>query len=92
VIDQYVADCLLGRRRPCGRAGDAIDYVVDQMEPVEVIQHAHVEGGGGRSRFLVTAHMDVVVTVPPIGEAVNEPRIDMEGEDDRLVDGEEGSL
>ena len=52
--------------------------------------HAHIEWRGRRPLFLVAAHMNVVVAGPPVGQAMDEPRIAVKGEDDRLVDGEKG--
>ncbi len=59
------------------------------MEAVDVVEHAHVEGRGRRALFLVAAHVDVVVVVAPVSEPVNEPRIAVEGEDDRHADRKE---
>ncbi len=49
-----------------------------QLESVDVIQHAHVKRGRCRPLFLVSAHVDVVVVVPPVSQPVNPPRISME--------------
>ena len=89
MVDQLVADRLLGVGGALAKLRHAVDDVADQMEAVEVVDHAHVERRGRRSLFLVAAHMNVVVAGPPIGQAVDEPRIAVKGEDDRLVDGEE---
>ena len=89
MIDQLVADLLLGVGGALAELRHAVDDVADQMEAVEVVDHAHVERRGRRSLFLVAAHMNVVVAGPSIGQPMDEPRIAVEGEDDRLVDGEE---
>ncbi len=47
-----------------GRArqpGDPVDHVHDEVEPVEVVEHDHVERGGRRALLLVAAHVEVVV-------------------------------
>ena len=86
MIDQLVADRLLGVGGALAKFRHAVDYVADQMETVEVVDHAHVERRRRRSLFLVAAHMNVVVAGPPIGQAMDEPRIAVKSEDDRLVD------
>ena len=82
--------CLLRFRRRAGRrSGQAVDGVHDEVEAVQIVQHRHVEGGGDRALFLVAADVDVVVVRAAVGQPVNQPRVAMEGEDDRLVRGEE---
>src|SRR5690348_10391120 len=68
---------------------DAVDDVHHEMEPIEVVEHDHVERRGRRALFLVAAHVDVPVVRAAIREPVDEPRIAVEGEHDRLVGGEE---
>ena len=80
-LDEFIADVLLGK--------DAIDHVAHQMEAVEIVQHGHVERRRGRAFFLIAAHMEVVVVGAAVRQAVNQPRIAVEGEDDRFVLGEE---
>ena len=63
----------------------AVDDVLDQVEPVHIVAHRHVEGRGGRALFLVAAHVEVAVVGPPVREPVNEPRIAVVREDDRPV-------
>ena len=60
------------------------------MEAVEVVQHDHVERRRRRALFLVAAHVQVLVVRAPVGQAVDQPRVAVEGEDDRLVLGEQG--
>src|SRR5271169_1001169 len=90
MVDELVADFLLGVGGALTKLRHAVNYVADQMETVEVIDHAHVERRGRRSLFLVAAHMNVVVAGPPIGEAMDQPRIAVKGEDDWFVDSEQG--
>src|SRR3984957_16774515 len=89
VIDQLVADLLFGIGGPLAKLRHAIDDVADEMESVEVVDHAHIERRRGRALFLVAADMNVIVPRPPIGQAMDEPRIAVEGEDNWLVDCEE---
>src|SRR6476619_6829957 len=41
--------------RPAGQPGYPVDHVDDEPEPVEVVEHHHVEGRGGGALFLVAA-------------------------------------
>src|ERR1700734_3054048 len=90
MVDELVADFLLGVCGALAKLRHAVDDIADQMETVEVVDHAHVERRGRGSLFLVTAHMNVVVAGAPIGQAMDQPRIAVKGEDDWLVDSEQG--
>src|ERR1700720_669407 len=90
VLDQPVADRLLGIGGPRAQPRQPVDHGAHQVETVELVQHAHVERRRGRALLLVAAHVDIAVPVPTIGQAMDEPGIAVKGEDDRLVGGEEG--
>ena len=68
---------------------DARDGVERELEAVDIVEHAHVEGRGGGAFFLVAADVKVVMIVAAIGEPVDDPGVAVEGEDDGLVGGEE---
>ena len=68
---------------------DAVDRVHDEMETVEVVQHRHVERRRDGAFFLVAADVNVVVIGAAISQSVDQPRVGVEGEDDRLILGEE---
>src|SRR5215467_11070607 len=89
VLDELVANCLLGISGARTELGDTIDHIADEVETVEFVHDAHIERRTGGAFLLVAAHMQVVMTVSPVGQAVNEPRISMEGKDDRLVRGKQ---
>src|SRR5580693_7623694 len=55
--------------------GHAADDVDRELEAIDIVEHAHVEGSGGGAFFLVTAHMQVVMVVPPVGKPVDAQRI-----------------
>ena len=63
----------------------AFDYVLDQVEEAEVVQHCRVKWRGGRAFLLVTAHVNVGVIGAQVRQAVDEPRVAVVGENDRLV-------
>src|SRR5262249_10476210 len=53
VLDELVADGLLGVGGACPQLGHAVDDVLHEVEAVEVVQHAHVERRGGGALLLV---------------------------------------
>ena len=72
-----------------GQAGDPVDDVHDQVVAVQVVQHDHVERGGGGAFLLVAADVEVVVAQAAVGQPVDERRVAVVGEDDRRVPGEQ---
>ena len=70
---------------PAAEPRNAVDHVNDEMEPVEVVEHHHVERGRRGAFLFVAAHVEIVVISAAIGEAVNQPRVAVVGEDDRTV-------
>ena len=78
-----------GARRCAARPGHAVDHVHDEVEAVEVVEHDHVERRRRRPLLLVAAHVQVRVVRAPVGEAVDQPRVAVVGEDDRPVGREE---
>ena len=68
---------------------DTRNGIERQLEAVNIVEHAHIEGRGRGALLLVAAHMDVVVVVTPVGEAVNQPWITVECEDHRNADREQ---
>src|SRR6516164_613561 len=72
VIDELVADRLLSVRSPRSQLWHAVNHITDQTESIEVIHYAHVEGRRRCALFLVAAHMDVVMAVSPVGQAVDQ--------------------
>ena len=72
------------------QARHAVDDVHDQVEPIEVVQHHHVERGGRGPLLFVPTHVDVVVIRAAVGETVDEPRITVIRKDHRAVGGEHG--
>jgi hypothetical protein len=55
------------------------------VKAIEIIHHAHVERSTGRSLLFVTTHVQIRVASSPVSQSVNEPRITVKREDDRLV-------
>jgi hypothetical protein len=67
------------------RLWQAVDGVHHEVEAVQIVQRRCVEGRGDGALFLVAADVDVVVVDAAVGQPVDQPRVRMEGEDDRLV-------
>src|SRR4029077_20216286 len=85
VVDELVADGLLGVGSPWSERWHAVDHVAYEVEAIEIVEHAHVERCCGRALLFVAAHMEVVVARAPVGQSVNQRWIAMEGKDDWLV-------
>ena len=85
VIQQPVADQLLGVGCAGSQAWYAIDDIARQMKPVEIIHYHHVERSCGRPFLLVPPDMQVFMISSPICETMNQPWISVIGKDDGLV-------
>src|SRR5580658_2811519 len=70
-VNHLLAQC----RRGGFEAGDPIEHVNDEMEPVEVVEHHHVEGCRRGSLLLVPAYVEVVVIPPSVSQAMNQRRV-----------------
>src|SRR3984893_8983867 len=68
-----------------GELWQAVDDVLDKGEAVHIVQYRHIEGGRDRAFLLVSAHMQVHVVLAAVCEAMDEPWIPVEGEDDGFV-------
>src|SRR5205823_912160 len=71
--------------RPASESRNAVDHVDDEMEPIEVVQHDHVERRGGCPFLLVPANVQVVVVRAAVCQPVDQPRIPVVREDDRSI-------
>ena len=69
---------------------DAIDGIPGEVETIHVIAHCHIERRCGRAFFLVTAHVKVGVILAAVCQAMDQPRIAVKSEDDRLIGRENG--
>ena len=89
VLQEFVADRLFGIRGAGSEPRDAVNDIGHEMEPVQIIQDRHIERRRRGAFFLVAAHVEIGMVGAAVGEPVNQPRIAMEGKDDRLVLGEQ---
>jgi len=67
----------------------SVDDVQYEVETIDLILYAHIEGRGNGAFFLVAANVHVVVGAA-VGQAVDQPGIAVESEDDMFVFGEQG--
>ena len=90
VLDEFVAQQLFEVRIYGTQTRDAIHNIAGKMKAIEFIEHRHIERRGGGAFFAVAVDVEVRVVGAFVGEAVNERGIAVEGEDHRLVGGEDG--
>src|SRR5690349_9304434 len=90
VLHPLVHHGLAYRRGPAGQPRYPVDDVDDEVVAVHVVEYQHVERSRRGALLLVPAHVDLVVVGAPVGQPVDEPRVPVVGEDDRLVGGEDG--
>ncbi len=90
VLDELVANGLLGIGRPLAQLGYAIDYVLCQMEAIQIVHDTHIKRCRGRALLLIAPHVEILVVGPPVRETVNQPGISMKGKYDRFIFREEG--
>jgi len=86
VLDELVAQELFEIRADALQARDAVDHVAREVKSIQIVQDRHIERSRRCSFLLVSANVEVVMIGAPISQAVNQPRITVVGEDDRLVD------
>jgi len=67
VLDELVANRLLGVCGSRSKLRHAVDHVAHQVEAVEIVQHAHVERRARGTLFFVAAHVKVRVARSPVG-------------------------
>ena len=63
-----------------------VDNVDRQAEAVDLIVDGKLQWRVDIALFLVSAHVQVLAVGPPVGQAVDQPGVAVEIENDRLVD------
>ena len=89
VLDELVLEPLLQVDALVAGLRQAVDGIHHEVEAVQIVQHRHIKGCGDSAFFFVATDMDIVVISSSVGQPVDQPRVSMEGEDYRLVPGEE---
>ena len=85
VFDKLVADGLFYKGSAGTKLWNTVNSIGNEMEPVKAIHHHLIEGRAGGAFFLVAMHMKIPMIGATIGEPVNQRRIAVIGEDDRLI-------
>src|SRR5437667_8203594 len=88
-LDLRVAQLLLGVGPHPLQGRHPIDDVDGQAEAVDLVLDGQVERGVDVALLLVAPHVEILVVRGSIGQAVDEPAIAVEVEDDRPVGGEQ---
>ena len=87
--DLLVAEFLPGVAPDPLQPGDAVDGVDGQAEAIGLVVDGQLHRRVDVALFLVPAHVHVPVVLSAVGQAVDQPGVAVEVEDDRLIDGEE---
>ncbi len=85
VLDELVTQELFEMRADALQSRDAADHVARQVKAIQIIKDGHIERCRCCSLFLVSTDVEIVMIRAPIGQTMNQPRIAVVGEDDRLV-------
>src|SRR5205823_6192869 len=85
MLGQFVAQGLFGVGSARSQLRQSINHITAQMKTVEIISDRHVEGGGGSAFLFESAHMQIFMIGPAIGQPVDQGWIAVKGEDNRFV-------
>src|SRR5271166_4797059 len=86
--DLRVAKFLLGMATDVLQPRDAVDGINSQTETVNLVVDRQLHWCIDVALLFIAAHVHVVVVMPAISQAVNQPRVSVEIEDDRFIAGE----
>ena len=59
------------RSCPIAEARRPLECQCRQMEPAHIVQHDHIERGGGRALFVESAHVESLGIHPAVDDLVN---------------------
>src|SRR4051812_16777632 len=85
VVRQLTAHQLPQVGGPIAQLRNTVYRLHNQVEPIQIIAHDHVERRRRRTLLLIAAHVNIVMIRTPVSEAMNQPWITMEGKDHGLV-------
>ena len=71
VLDQLFLKFPFDREASATGLGQTIDRIHCEVKAVEIVQHRHIERRGDRTLLLVTAHVNIVVIGPAVGQSVD---------------------
>ena len=84
-VDLHIAQDFFGVGAGHLQCGHPVNDVDRQTETIDLVQDRQIERRVDVSFFLVTAHVQVLVIGTLVGQAVDQPGIAVEVEDDRFV-------
>ncbi len=73
----------------CAQLWHTVDNIDDQMETRSFVQHRQFERSIDVTLFLVTAHVQVIMSLEAVRELVDEPWIAMKVKNDRFIRSEQ---
>ena len=88
MLGQLVTHHLLEVSLFIAKLRNPVDHVHHQMKAIKVIEHGHVKWSGGGTFLFVTTHVKIFMIGAAVCQAMNEPRITVISENDRLAGGE----
>ena len=88
MLHQLIAHLLVEVRAAVAKLRQAQQNVLDEVEAVDIILHAHIERRGDGAFLLVAMDRQVAVGTL-VGQLMDQGRVTMECEDDRLILGEQ---
>src|SRR5215203_2691262 len=89
VLNEFFAKRLLGIGAARPQIGDTVNDIAGEMETVEIIENDHVERRSRGAFFFVASYMQVRMVGAPVSKPMNQPRVTMISENDRLVGGKQ---
>ena len=85
VFGQPVTEELFDMAGFIREARDAVDDIASKVEPIQIVEHGHIERRSSRPFFLVSTHVQIIVIGSFIGQAMDQPWVPVVGEHDGLV-------
>jgi hypothetical protein len=71
VVDELVAQRLFEMRVNGTQTRDAVHGITREMEPVEFVEHGHIEWSGGGAFLPITVNMEIDMVRALVGQTVN---------------------
>src|SRR5437660_11097375 len=87
--DLFVSEIILGMGAGHLKARHPISRFDCDAKAVDSVTNRQLESRVDAALFLITAHVQIVVIMAAISEAMNHPRIGVEIKDDWLIEGEQ---
>ena len=88
MLNEFVAHLLVEVSAAVAEVWQLKEHGLNQVEAIDFVLDADIEGGGDGAFFVITVDVEVVV-MTTIGQFMDEGWIAVEVEDDRLILGEE---